>query len=648
MNATDLYRCFGGAPRNHASPLISRRGREVFVDTNSFEPDYLRFQLAFFRAMGKALPPVLDPETLLSQNGVYADWDKGLAVSGYMASPIGYAPVDNRPLRKKLGLCVVPPADFLRIVENVSRICFSEWREVDINVTPGSSAGWCGFRTEAEWKIAYATDLFKGDRIDKFLSLAKANKDIEFANEFETVWAGYAQKRDGIDSPDKVREVYGLAHARAPFDFPDDYRATDKKVVDLRTGKAWPEHSATRERLISAMPWAINVPLSVMSSGTMKSMFDRFPKVFHVNTAEDIEALINGHHVFWGDASEFDQSHTREGMAAYHAGMTHHWGDRLAHVSHRLFTAPYFCRPMSLDPNSEAGQPAWVGLPFRNVEEVNCGNRSGHASTSLLNKIKMVAAYLYAIHLAGYAVIGAEEAWMLGERVIKFINNGDDSIIYSKDKAALARVVKLFCDEKTAIYKITKEKGGVYNGLPTILTDAAKLIYKCVPNALNSITKHTTPERPIYNPRTKARLAMDLASGKKIHRKYYYLGLADKIANAYKDPVMEFVMGEFISMWNHHMRGKMTIAEQLEYARKLVPPLLGDYTPQDLLVLDDPDKLHHRFSRDEIDDRVLDAVSSKVDSRVYINFVKREYAGKIVTKEDHENNRHLRKKAAAL
>lgn len=642
MNATDLYRCFGGAPRNHSASLVSRRGREVFINTNSFEPEYLRFQLQFFRAMGKALPPKLDPSTLLSPNGVYADWDKGLAVSGYMASPIGYAPVDNRPLRKKLGLCLEPPKEFLQIVENVSKICFSEWREVDINVTPGSSAGWCGFRTEADWKIAYAENLFANGRIDLFLNLALANKDIEFANEFETVWAGYAQKRDGIDSPDKKRTVYGLNHARDPFAYPDDFQETEKQVIDPRTGKHWDEHTATRERLISAMPWAINVPLSVMSSGTMKSMFDRFPDVFHVNTPEAIEALINGHHVFWGDASEFDQSHTREGMAAYHAGQAHTWGARMPHVSNRLFTAPYFCRPMSIDPDSPAGKPAWVGLPFRKVEEVYCGNRSGHASTSLLNKIKMVAAYLYAIHLAGYQVIGDEAAWIKGERVIKFINNGDDSIIYSADKKALDIVTEKFCNEKYAIYKITREKGGVYNGLPTILVDAEKLIYKCVPNALNAITKHTTPERPIYNPRSKLQLKADLESGKKIHRKYYYLGLADKIANAYKDPVMDLVMREFISMWNHSMRGKMTIAEQLEYARRLVPPLLGDYTPQDLQVLDDPEKLHHRYSRDEINPLVLEAVSSKVDSKAYLGFVKSEFSGRIVTKEDYETQRHLR------
>lgn len=643
MNATDLSRCFGGAPRNHAAPLISRRARETFVDTLSFEPGYMKFQLNYFKSLAKSLPVTLDPVTLLSPNGVYADWNKGLAVSGYMASPIGYAPRNNRGLRKNLGLAVEPTADFLRIVENVSSICFSEWREVDINVTDGSSAGWVGFRTDAEWKIAYVKDLFKPKRIELFLNLALQNRDVEFSNEFETVWAAYAQKRDGIDSPDKKRRVYGLKYANDPDKFPDDYQDTDKVVRDPRTGKLWSEHSATRERLINALPWAINAPVSVASSGTMKSMFDRFPDVFHVNTPEQVEGLINGNFTFFGDASEFDQSHTEKGIAAYHNGMAKWWDRRLVHVSARLFTVPYYCRPMSADPDSPASRPAWVGRPFREVNEVVCGNRSGHASTSLLNKIKMVAAYLYAIHLAGYEVIGHEESWMKGERIIRFINNGDDSIIYSRDAKALERVVEKFTNEKTAMYKITKEKGGVYNGMPTILVDAERLIYKCVPNALNGISKYITPERPIYHPRSPAQLKADLDSGKKIHRKYWYMGFGDKIANAYKNDVTDFVMTEFIGRWNAEMRDKMTITEMLDYARRVVPPLVGDFTAKDLQVLDDPDKLHHKFARSEIDPIILEACTSKVDSIVYIDFVKVAFGGKLIRKEDYlEAQRHLR------
>lgn len=634
INSTDLKRCFGGASKGHSTPLVSRFGREILINTNSFEPEMLRFQKSFYDTMAKRHPIELDPETLLSKTGVYADWKKGMAVTGFMASPIGYAPVSNDGIRTNLDLPTEIPSVFLDIVEEVCDICFSEWREADINVTPGSSTGWVGFRNDAEWKIANTTFLFDKSRIQRFLDLSFENKDVEFANEFETIWAYYAQKRDGIDSPDKKRRVYGLKYANDPKAFPDDFQDTDKRVVMPQTGKVWADHSATRERLINAAPWPINAFISVISTGTMKSMFDRFPGVWHVNTPEQVEASINGKHCFFGDASEFDQSHPKKAMDRFHDAMRKYWEERAVHVSEKLFYAPYFSKPLSEDPDSAAGRPSWVGRPFRNFLEVVCGNRSGHSMTALLNKQLMVGAYLYAIHLAGYVVKGNVISWLRGEGIIQFVNNGDDTIITSKNKAALDRVVFLLTDLKTAIYKIEREKGGVYNGMPTVLVDAANLIYKCVPNALNSITKIITPERAIYHPRSRIQRDADLASGKKIHRQFWYLGLGDKIANAHKDDVTADVMDEFVGRWRTEMRGKMTIAEMLDYARMIVPPLSGDLSVKDLQVLEQPDKLHYRFTRDEISTVVLDAVSSKVSSDVFLSYVKTAFTGKFVSKED--------------
>lgn len=638
INSHDLSRVFGGSSTGHNTPLVSRRSREFLIGEQSFDPANLALQKKFFGQMAKDLPPRPDPISGLSPDGVYADWAKGMSVSGYMADPIGYAPVRNGPLREKLGLSSVIPKPFLSIVKELSTYCFGEWVEADINVTPGSSAGWIGFRKDADWKRDYAKFVFEPSRIQKFLDMAFANDDVAFANEFETVWAYYAQKRDQIDSPDKKRLVYGYRYACDPEKYPNDHMYADKVVKDKFTGKVWPDHSATRARLINAAPWAINVVLSSMSTGVMRSMFRRHPDVWHVNTPDHIERLINYHHVFHADASEFDQSHPTEALDALHEGASEFWDQRLVYVSQKLLYAPYYARPLSL----VDGASAWVGKLFGGAKEVQCGNRSGHALTSLLNKILMVAAYLYALHLAGYDVIGNMKYWLDGEGPIKFINNGDDTILYSKDRAALDVVIDKFVNKKTAIYAVALEKGGVFNGMPTILADSVKLIYKCVPNALNSISKIITPERPIYNPSSIAQLRKDEENGKKIFRKYWYLGLGDKIANAYKDSVTNHVFTTFVSMWATERRGSLTIPEMLDAARLRVPPIRADLTDKDLQVLDDPRKLHYKFTRDEISPEVLEQTTSKVESITFLHFIKTAFKGTIVSKEQLKEDRENR------
>lgn len=635
-------RLLAGANKNFGAPLITRNARRILINTMSFEQKMLDFQDLFYTRLEKELPPSQD-KLLMSKNGIYDTWSKGMAVSGFMASPIGYAPRSNLILRRNNKLSETVSPRFLAIVRALSELCFSQYIESDINVTPGSSTGFVGFRHEADFKIQYVKDLFKPSRIKLFLDLAYQNKDVELANEFETAFAYTAGRRDAIDSPSKERTVYGLKFALDPENNQDDKRTTDKAFVDPATGRASPKHCAMRERLINAGPWGINSFLAVISSGTMKSMFYRYPDVWHVNTAAHIESLVNGHHIFCADASEFDMTHPEAGLDEYHRGMATWWGGQVSHVSEKLLYAPYYARPMSIDPHCLEGKPAWVGEPLSADRQVVCGNRSGHAMTSLINKIMMVAAYLYAIELAGFEVLTKLDYWLSGQGPIKFINNGDDTIIYSKDLALLNTVSGFLCDKETAVYNISREKGAVFNGMPAVFEDEANLIYRFRANAQNSIFRIITPERPIYQPSSQAELAADVAKGRKIFRKYWYLGLEHKINTSYLDPVAEHVMVTFVQLWTSTMRDKMTIPEMLAYARRLVPEIRCDLTEIDRMVLDDPEKLHHRVSRDDVSDAVLKEVSSKVPCEVFFPWVKATFTGRIVTKEEHIANKKSHK-----
>lgn len=624
LNARDTNKLFGGGSVGHTNPLVSRRSKEILPTVQSFNPDFLGFQERYYNKLNSLLASTADPITGLSTNGVFDTADKGKCVAGYMANPMGYTPRDNKLLRASLGVSVVPHRDFVKITRDLSALVHSEWHESNINVTPGSSAGFVGFRHEAEWKIAFGKDLFEPKRTALFLKLALTD-EVAFANEFETVFAYYSQKRDQVDAVGKKRVMWGLNHALDPERYPEDFQTADKRV--MIDGKLWENHSATRARLVNAAPWAINVLLAPVASGTMKAMFARWPNVWHVNTSEHIEGLINGHHVWHGDAGQFDQSHPEEGMDAYHDGVREHWDPQVVAVAEKMLYAPYYAKPLSLD-----GDPAWVGTPFSKEREVVCGNRSGHAWTSMYNKVLMVAAILYAIHKVGYKVMDNLEHWLSGQGVVKFINNGDDTILYSKDETALKRVTDALTNPTTAIYKMEREVGGVYNGMPTIVVDQATLTYKCVQNHFSSVIKILTPERPVYNPKSSVELRRDMESGRKIMRKYWYLGLADKINNAHKDPVASVVWGTLLEMWAVDMRGYMSIPQMLDTARQKVPPLGGGLTQADIEVLDDPRKLHYKWLPDEVSDRVLDQVTSKIDFSVFKDFVKTHFRGNLVMK----------------
>lgn len=632
INKTDTNRLFGGGGINHKASLITRRPKEMLIQVDSFNPDFLKFQDLYYDRLAELCPDTTDLETGLSTNGVFTTPAKGKCVSGFMANPMGYTPRHNRALRASLGLKVVPTADFVSITEELSSLVHSGWHESDINVTPGSSGGWIGFRKDADWKIAYGKHLFTPSRVALFLQLALLD-EIAFANEFETVFAYYSQKREQVDEVGKVRRMWGLNHALDPDRYPDDYVDADKRVTI--NGVVWPNHSATRARLVNAAPWAINVLIAAVSCGTMKHLFKRWPEVWHTNTPEQIEALINGHYVWHGDAGQFDQSHPVEALDAYHRGVKEWWDPRVVDVAEKLLYAPYYAKPLAMpsDADLPSEHPAWIGKLFSKEREVVCGNRSGHAWTSMYNKVLMVAAILYAIHLCGYKVRGNLDYWLTNKGPIKFVNNGDDTILYAKDKAVLDRCTKYLTDPETAIYKIEREKGGVYNGMPTIIVDKEKLIYKCVQNQFSSVIKILTNERSIYNPKNAQQVARDekraRENGAKIMRRYWYLGFGDKITNAYKDPVGSVVWSTFLEMWSKHMRGYHSIPEMLDIARRKVPPLGGDYSQADLEVLEDSRKLHYKWLPEEIDPKVLEEVSSRIDYSVFSGFISTSFRGVI-------------------
>lgn len=630
LNSRDLNKLFAVGSGNHRNPLVSRRSREMLPMIGSFNSDYLKFQIKYYDTLDERAPVTTDPATGLSTNGVFETAGKGKCVSGYMANPMGYTPVDNRPLRQSLRVKVEPDGEFLALAEELSALVHSQWYESDVNVTPGSSAGFCGFRHEAQWKIDYATELWQGGRLDLFMRLARTD-EVAFANEFETVFAYYAQKRDQIDRLSKKRVSWGVAHALDPYNNPDDWVHADKRVVI--DGVSWPEHSATRARLVNAAPWAINSAIAPVSAGAMKHMFHRWPDVWHVNTADHLESLINGHYTWFADASQFDQSHPEEGLDAFHRGVSRHWDENLVFIAEKLLFAPYFARPLAMD-----GDPVWIGRPFSKEREVIGGNRSGHAWTSIYNKVMMVAAVLHALRQVGYDTSDLDY-WLSSRGPVKFINNGDDSVLYAKDKAVLDKVVAALTG-KRAVYKLEREEGGVYNGMATTIVDPASLTYKCLQNQFSSVMKVLTNERPIYNPKSIKEMKADLESGRKIFRKYWFLGLADKLNHAHETDVGSIVWGTLVEVWAREMRGYPSIDEILNDARKKVPPIGVHLTQADSEVLEDPRKLHYKYTLDDISAKVAEEVTSKLPSTTFLEKVKALFKGTIVLKGDYIDSSH--------
>lgn len=602
---------FSNGAGMHSVPLTLSQSVNTWPKLWSQTEEHVNFQRELTKELNRSIPTTLDDEGFTT-NGVLSDFSKLLCSAGTVANPMSYVAVDNKKFREELGLRNQLTADEIAIFTELFDIAFSEADVVPVNVTKLSSGGMRRFSRDLGWKLSFAEWLYEEENLEKFLDAVERDDHLTLANEFETCIALYMQKRIQIDTPGKKRLVFDLEYARSGGNSGSIYEADNSVSFG---GVRYSDMVAGRARNVQAGPWTVNCVLQSPASSLMYSLFRRFPSVFHVNTPEQLEDSLRGNNCYFSDVKEFDRSIPESLITLFHERMALRWDPRLVKLSLKLFTAPYYTRPLEKD----GRKGVWVGDPRDPESRLFAGNRSGHGFTSVINKLIKVGETLCVINHV-LPVKGRVLTYLKGEGLIRFINNGDDSVDMCADDALFARFVAAREDKSKGLFDVQREVGCGFSGMLATRQSANDRNYKVVNKVHSALEKMWVPERSIGGN----------------FRAFWTIGFIDRIANIRKTEAgreaWDIHMSVFRRTLSGHCSDFMTTLME-EHAR--IGLNTRGYTTKDAEVVDDPDKLHYKYTADEISAKVLEAVTSRIPARVNRTFINRYFKGKIYDKLDH-------------
>lgn len=606
--ATFLSRAFANGSAAHGAPLISRKDVTLLPGVFSFNPIVMAFQRKLVDELNRALPVDVDSEGF-TKTGIHTNFDRLKCVAGYFMNPMSYTAVNNERYRRDELKLRVGMTDVERsIAKEVWRLVWSESTIRPVNVAKLSTSGMRRFTHDVQWKLSFAEWLFEAENFERMLNAVDKNDQLTLANDFETIYGMYIQKRGQVDSPGKVRKVFDLDYARTGGASGREF-AADKKVVI--NGVEYKDFSAVRARVVQAGPWAVNCFLQIPATTAMHSLFTRFPDTFHINTPEQVKQVTEGKYIYCSDVTEYDRSMDIEDLRLQHEVMAEFWDERVVKASWRLYVAPYYSKP--LDMNGKGG--VWVGDPldWSETGELHSGNRSGHACTSLTAKVQKVIESLIVINRI-YPVLGRCRQFLEGKGPVGLVNNGDDEIVWCRSRTDMERFKVVRADRSVGRYVVEPETGQGFSGQLLCRDPVSPLYYTPKAKVHTTFEKMWVPERSIGG----------------LHRKYWTVGVIDRITNIMKTD-------EGRKAWEIHMRvyrdmmaphfGDFTAVVMREHSR--IEMDMNGLSAKDREVLDDPGKLHHKYSDAEISDRVLVAVTSKIPLEAVEKIVKRYYKGTI-------------------
>lgn len=598
-------KAFGMGGNKHATPLNARRSTLILPGLSSFNPIALSFQGALSEQLNAELTPDVDEEGFTT-TGVYGSFDSIRSVSGYEQTPMSPVMVNNAVIRKELGLSLNYSEVERAIANEFWELAFSSYKVKPLKVPKKSTWGAIRFTTDHTLKRAYADWLLQPDIFEQMLATHHSGDLVALANEYEMLLMFYLQKRTQVDPPSKVRKFFDYDYAVSGGERGATGN-TDKSVVI--EGRRYDDFSAMRVRTVQAGPWPVNVVNSVIATGTLHALFERFPNTFHINTPEEIEKAVNGHNVYASDVSQYDASMSEEAIDVFFDCATKYWDERMVKISRDHMFSCYYARPLDL--HSTRGK--WVGDPMSSELKVCGGNRSGHGATSLVAKGNKIIDELIVFHKIGIPVLGNIESILKGESVLKLINNGDDNLILGNgpifDKYVAAR-----SDPKAGHYLVEREVGCVYSGNVIMKTDS-QFVYSVAPRVTTSFEKMYVPERSIGG----------------VMRPFWHIGWLQRINEVPKTDAIG-------RAWDIHHRVYRDILEPhigslvgiLADASRRAEFRFDDLTYAEREVLEDPDKLHYKFLESDVRDEIVSTAFGAVPVSVVEPIINTYYKGSLL------------------
>lgn len=601
-NVSNLKNAFLNGRATHGNALLTRKSLMILPGMYSHDEDFLLFLRDLSNDLDQRYVPDLDKEGF-TKTGLYSSFDTLRCPAGYFQTPMSYTTVDNARYREELELTPGYSPRQKAIATEFWRLIFSEVEACPVNVAKNSTGGMRRFTKSVQWKLDFANFITQPDNFERMLNAVAAGDALTLANEFETIFATYIQKRGQVDRVGKKRMVMDLTYALTGGASGSIFE-TDKKVK--LHGQDWDDFSAVRARVVHAGPWTINCYLQMIASPTMQAMFHRYPSTFHVNTASELKSIIDGNHIYCSDVTEYDRSMSRDAIRIAHDVMEEFWDKRLVMASWKLFTSPYYAKPLGL----ESGEGTWVRNPLK-WEEVFAGNRSGHALTSLIAKGNKVVESLFIIDKM-YPVLGRVESFLKHEGPIKLINNGDDEVVVIPQASDVARFMALRSDRKNGHYVVEAEPGQGYSGMLIHKTDKP-LVYDPKPKLHTSLLKTFVPEKGINDP---------------MRADYWPIGASVRIDNLTQTDLGREIWQHTL----HHYRRRLEprhgdIRAIITKAHAEMRLVVDGRSQADREVLDDADKIHYKWLPSEVSPDVLALKTTKVPQARVETILSKYYAG---------------------
>lgn len=606
--SSPLGKIFMDGKNKHLEPLVSRTPREILPGMMSFDHEVLRFLRDLSTEADKKFPVDLDEEGF-TRTGVHAGFAKLRCPAGYMQNPMSAKTVDNASLREELGLTAGYSARQFTIASMVWKLVWSQARPARVNVPKASAGGMRRMTHSVQWKVDYAQWKTQPATYDRFLELVETGDSEGLANSYECVWGMYTQKRLQLDAPDKVRYANNWAYALSGGKR-GERSPTDKRVV-LPDGSVWEDFSALRVRVIDAGPWSINCDLQMVASSHMQALFLRWPKTFHVNTAEQIVNVVDGKLVYCSDVSEYDQSMSKDAIAVVFSTMRDVYPEGVCRSAERLYQAPYYAKPLSLD----GTRGNWVANPLDWSFVMNSGNRSGHAFTSLVAKVNKVIETLFLFdHIYPINERNLEQ-YLRGDMPVGLVNNGDDEIVWTVTEGDMNRFKTLRSSRELGHYAVSPEAGQGFSGLLLVRPDPASRAYVPTARLQTPIEKCYVPERSIGT----------------MMRRFWPVGWFDRIDSLHTSDAGRELWDLHNFMFRKHLEPKYgKLMSLLSEGVKSLPINTVGLSAIDREVLADPSKLHYKYPSSDVSEAVLNLITSNIPATYVEGWLRRYYKGTLI------------------
>ncbi len=583
--------------------------------------DDSRFRRLFVELANKHCPQDNLDDGQPGKMKIHASWDRLLVKPGYDQAPITLVPKTNEPYLKSIELPIGPRSDRdVAIFDKGIDLALRTWVNGSFRAKNNSSEGFPSFRTDGIVKRDRAVELL-GDKVfPSILRLVGRGDARSLAKDYKFFIAYMMQVRRQVDSPSKVRMIVTRQSMR-------DGSFKRSQASKIITGMGHMDgFSRMRARPVQGLTWSANCMLQAAASGHMRHLFDNYAFTFKHTTKEqvcdkldaadaEITDLYGDCATFFGDVSDYDGCMRQWMFDRFHLGLAKYYDQDFVKLSDLSQKAPYFIRPFELDGDGDPSMPGmWVGNPMNFATFVVCGGlRSGIAWVSFIGKLFKFLESACVWDAVTGDVLEDLENYMLGKRALRQLNAGDDTIELGPKKMMEA-VSRARSEGIAGYFNITPESGQGFIG---------SLYWK-----ESGRWKATARIMTMYEKR---------------------IGNEHDVSHKFRErwPLGEYVRATFYgeapaydlmhSLWQHCWRNIMEpkfgsydgIVSRAYEDMKVRLGVAAAETAADMAVLMNPDALHHRVTEQEVSDKVLDTISTRIPESSTYSFISKIYEGHI-------------------